>query len=346
MKLKKIDLPQQPKTYQDGINLYSLINFKDFFAPLFATGDIKSVCEIGVEVGSFTQWLADQAKLTGFKYYGVDPQVGAATQKLCPELDFISKKSTDYLADHHVANHDVYFIDGDHNFYTVYNELQLIFSNPLQAQKICFLHDIGWPCGRRDWYYNINDIPAAARHEHTHDGRITLGESALSPFGFETCGRAALALHEGGANNGVLTAIEKFIETHADGRAITFIKIPIFYGLGTVSTGFFPCDFGCPADGDVSLSQFIHNTSGFLVYAIVPFCLIGIGLASKRQAELSKLSKVSLICGVIALAFVVLLFGDPKGAFIGFFQRIIEGSILFWAMFTSFYILRTKNQFI
>lgn len=232
MKLKKIDLPQQPKTYQDGINLYSLINFKDFFAPLFATGDIKSVCEIGVEVGSFTQWLADQAKLTGFKYYGVDPQVGAATQKLCPELDFISKKSTDYLADHHVANHDVYFIDGDHNFYTVYNELQLIFSNPLQAQKICFLHDIGWPCGRRDWYYNINDIPAAARHEHTHDGRITLGESALSPFGFETCGRAALALHEGGANNGVLTAIEKFIETHADGRAITFIKIPIFYGLG------------------------------------------------------------------------------------------------------------------
>ena len=150
--------------------------------------------------------------------------------------------------------------------------------------------------------------------------------------------------------SGVLLAIfgvsASFIFKESKAIKLSFFIFSIFYGLGTVSTGFFPCDFGCPADGDVSLSQFIHNTSGFLVYAIVPFCLIGIGLASKRQAELSKLSKVSLICGVIALVFVVLLFGDPKGAFIGFFQRIIEGSILFWAMFTSFYILRTKNQFI
>ena len=59
---------------------------------------------------------------------------------------------------------------------------------------------------------------------------------------------------------------------------IGFFLFAIFYGLGTITTGFFPCDFGCPSDGDdITISQIIHNAAGFLVYAVVPFCLLGIG---------------------------------------------------------------------
>lgn len=125
---------------------------------------------------------------------------------------------------------------------------------------------------------------------------------------------------------------------------VSFFLFAIFYGLGTVTTGFFPCDYGCPTDSEVSLSQFIHNTIGFLIYAIVPFCLIGVGLASKKLLDLSKLSKVSLVCGTLAIVFVILLFGNPQGPFIGVFQRIIEGSILFWVMYTALYIRNIKNH--
>ena len=125
---------------------------------------------------------------------------------------------------------------------------------------------------------------------------------------------------------------------------IGFVLFGIFYGLGTVATGFFPCDFGCPADSEVSLSQFIHNTVGFLVYAIVPFCLIGLGASFRNFSKTKTLSKLSFICGIVSLVFVVLLVGNPKGSLIGLFQRIIEASILIWTIYCSFYIFRTSKN--
>ena len=126
------------------------------------------------------------------------------------------------------------------------------------------------------------------------------------------------------------------------GVKIGFFLFAIFYGLGTVTTGFFPCDIGCNPDPEIaSLSQFIHNTVGFLVYATVPFCLIGIGFLSKKIIGPTKFSKTSLLCGAIAICFVVLLSGNPTGPFVGLFQRIIEGSILFWVVFTG-YTIQTK----
>lgn len=145
--------------------------------------------------------------------------------------------------------------------------------------------------------------------------------------------------------SGILLAVFGFTSAStikdSKGLKFGFFLFAIIYGLGTVSTGFFPCDFGCPAEGDISLSQFIHNTSGFFVYALVPFCLIGIGITSKKHNDTSRLSKVSLICGVLSLVFVILLFGNPTGPYIGLIQRIIEGSILYWVVLTAFYIRRT-----
>ncbi len=124
---------------------------------------------------------------------------------------------------------------------------------------------------------------------------------------------------------------------------INFFLFAVFYGIGTVVTSIFPCDFGCPSEGEVSLSQMIHNSSGFLTYVIVPFCLIVIGVASKKL-EYPKLSKISLFCGILALSFVVILFGNPKGQFIGLFQRIIEACILFWVVYFPFFIRRKYNS--
>lgn len=147
--------------------------------------------------------------------------------------------------------------------------------------------------------------------------------------------------------SGILIALFGFIVPSqirfSKGAKIGFFLFAIFYGLGTVVTGYFPCDIGCNPDPEqATLSQFIHNASGFLTYCIVPFCLILIGVSVRKIEIVKRLSKVSIICGALSLIFVVLLFGNPTGSFIGLFQRIIEGSILFWIIFTAFFIQRTK----
>jgi len=129
-------------------------------------------------------------------------------------------------------------IDGDHNWYTVHNELK-------QADAICkrdgkpllaILHDINWPSGRRDMYYAPDTIPAAFRHPYSYDGGAVLGESNLVyQRGFRGHGHFAWAAHEGGPRNGVLTAIEDFLEEeHNSGRELGFAEIPAVFGLGVL----------------------------------------------------------------------------------------------------------------
>jgi len=124
-----------------------------------------------------------------------------------------------------------------------------------------------------------------------------------------------------------------------------FIIFGIFYGLGTVLTGFFPCDLGCPSEGaNLTISQFIHNIAGFFTYVVVPFCLIGLGIAFRKFAETKALARFSLLSGVVSLAFVIFLFSNPKGQFIGVFQRIVEVSILSWIIYCCFFTIGTSNK--
>jgi len=129
------------------------------------------------------------------------------------------------------------------------------------------------------------------------------------------------------------------------GIKIVFILFGVSYGLGTVLTGYFPCDLGCRPDPiNPSLSQFIHNTAGFLTYSTVPFFLIGLGISFKKLQATRRLGGVSLVCGILALVFVAFLFGNPTGPYIGLFQRIIEASILSWIIYCSFHIWRTGKE--
>lgn len=135
-----------------------------------------------------------------------------------------------------------------------------------------------------------------------------------------------------------------FVFPKSKGIKIGFILFAIFYGLGTVTTGYFPCDYGCPGDSEITASQFIHNTAGFLVYSIIPFCLIGLGISFRRFEQTKVLSKLSFVCGILAVLFVLLLFSSPKGPLIGLFQRIIEASVLLWTIYIGFYSLRASKE--
>ena len=115
-----------------------------------------------------------------------------------------------------------------------------------------------------------------------------------------------------------------------------FWGIGVFYGLGTLITGIFPCDLGCnPEFGRASIAQLIHNFSASLTYMVVPLCMILIGIKASQWTDGKNTALITLAFGLIAAIFVLILFADPLSNLKGLYQRIIEGSILFWILFMS-----------
>jgi hypothetical protein len=122
-------------------------------------------------------------------------------------------------------------IDGDHNYYTVAQELRLIGEQSDAAGSglpLLLLHDVCWPHGRRDDYFDVSQIPAEYRREPlVGDGAgIAPEDSGARADGLPYARSAA---REGGPRNGVLTAVEEFV----DGRErVRLVVVPAFFGFG------------------------------------------------------------------------------------------------------------------
>ncbi len=129
--------------------------------------------------------------------------------------------------------------------------------------------------------------------------------------------------------------------------AIGFVAFGVFYGLGTVATAFFPCDFGCdPSQDAPTLSHMLHFASGTLTYLFTPFCLLLIAIAANNWSHAATLSKSILLCGVIMLGGVAVLFVVPVDGLVGLNQRIIEGAALVSIVRCSLYLLSRKASMV
>ncbi len=118
----------------------------------------------------------------------------------------------------------------------------------------------------------------------------------------------------------------------------------VFYGIATVIVGFFPCDSGCNKQFiDPSVSQIIHNLTGFLTYIFVPTSMILIGIGLQKTPMYKRLSKRGITYGIISALFVYLLFSDADSAYIGLYQRIIESVFIIWII-TCAIAIKSKNQ--
>lgn len=124
---------------------------------------------------------------------------------------------------------DVVLIDGDHNWYTVYHELMTIYggaaSLPEQA-PVVLCHDVGWPYGRRDLYYDPASIPEAHR-QPCRVGAVRPDATGIARLGLNP--GFCHAEQEGGPRNGVRTAIEDALQGRTE--AFRTVWIPIFHGL-------------------------------------------------------------------------------------------------------------------
>ena len=214
----------------DDVLIYSLSEHRDLILSLIEAAGARRVVEIGSEAGGMTRAMCSWADSTGGAFVSVEPFPVAevrAREESCSGFTLVEGRSPELLPS--VGAADAWLIDGDHNYWTVSRELEAIFSG--DPAPLAVLHDVGWPCARRDQYYAVDALPAEAVHPHSYSRGRAPGSSELVERGFGGGGEFAVALEEGGPRNGVLTAVEDFLAARDD---LEYAQVPAVFGLGVI----------------------------------------------------------------------------------------------------------------
>lgn len=197
------------------------------------------VVEIGSDYGPNTRNLLEFCQKSGAKLHVIDPapkyDVAEWNSQYGDVAVFHQSLSLDILPS--IEKFDVVLIDGDHNWYTVFNELKLIEDRSREDSRpfpLILLHDVGWPYGRRDSYYDPDNIPEDYRQPYDRKGMRT-GIAELVDEGGLNRGFPN-ALREGGPRNGVLTAVEDFLDQSE--QKIELVRVQGIYGLGILVPGY------------------------------------------------------------------------------------------------------------
>jgi hypothetical protein len=195
----------------------------------------KRIVEIGSETGGFSKELLDWAGANGAALVTVEPYPAPTVVELAETVahyELVVGRSPGALAG--VEPADAYVIDGDHNHWTVLHELRSAFAEG--RAPLAILHDVGWPCARRDQYYAPHAVPEDARLPHAYEkGRDPDSRELVEVGGFHGEFEFAVAEREGGERNGVLTAVEDF---RNERPGLEYLQVNAVFGVGYL----FPAD--------------------------------------------------------------------------------------------------------
>ena len=126
---------------------------------------------------------------------------------------------------------DLVVLTSDPNWQTAFIELSLLAIRAHtgeQPMPIVLAHACGWPYARRDMYRNPRAWREDRRKPFAYMGMLP-GVAELVDDGVN--GDCANALIEGGAENGVLTALEDFVAVHP---GLSLHTVPFLGGLGII----------------------------------------------------------------------------------------------------------------
>src|SRR4051794_37138458 len=228
--MERLSLNIDPYANDPGHWGASLITLAEVIVPVLDASGARSVVEVGAYAGDLTGLLVEWAAGSGARVWAIDPSprkplVALAEQR--PELELVRETSHAALAQ--IPLPDAAIIDGDHNYFTVSEELRIIAERAGGADlPLLIFHDVAWPHGRRDDYYDPSLVPDEARQPIHEGAGIFPGEPGIRPGGLPYRYAAA---REGGPRNGVLTAVEDFV---ADREGLRLAVVPAFFGLGVV----------------------------------------------------------------------------------------------------------------
>lgn len=181
--------------------------------PIVVAAAPRTIVEIGSLNGENTFKLLDYARYCDASCIVIDPKprydIGLLKAYYGERATIKEQFSLDALPD--IPAYDLILIDGDHNWYTVFHELKEVEAMAMRTGRfpVVLFHDTGWPYGRRDMYYFPESIPEEYRQPHARQGMAPGVSELLESGGFNAI--ALNALREHGERNGVLTAIEDFV---------------------------------------------------------------------------------------------------------------------------------------
>lgn len=191
------------------------------------------VVEIGADKGFTTRMLSQLCRELGIGFVSVDPAPANGVDDI-DGVDHRRITSDEFFKGTDVPASPIWIVDGDHNYDTVAMELAGIAKATRDSDCLIFLHDLGWPNGRRDFWYSTGTAPADAPRMAAGFG-VSIDSEGVVPVheGIGLGSMAAVAPREGGPRNGVLTAVEDFLKSEG-GRGWVFRWTPIFFGFGVL----------------------------------------------------------------------------------------------------------------
>ena len=203
--------------------------------PLLRAVSPSVVVEIGAEHGTNTRNLLERLG-PDTVVHSIDPtptfDVDEWRERYGERFVFHPARSLNVLGG--IERPDAVLIDGDHNWYTVFHELKLIEKRAEIDQRplpIVLLHDVDWPYGRRDLYYDPGAIPAAYRQPHRTQGVRPLSSELVENGGLNR--KRENAVYEHDMRNGVRTAVEDFLA--GTEMEIEAVWIPGLHGVSILA---------------------------------------------------------------------------------------------------------------
>jgi hypothetical protein len=231
--MERLDTRIQPYANDPGHLGVSLVNVAEILIPCLDAIGARSIIEVGAYAGDLTELVLDWATGADARVVAVDPSPQPeliALQERRSDLELVRETSLDALR--RLEPPDAVVIDGDHNYYTVSEELRLVAERSGgRTLPLVVLHDVGWPHGRRDDYFAPELIPDEYRQQTVEGGGLFPGDPGISREGMSYRWPAA---REGGPRNGVLTAVEDFVSSR---KRLRFAVVPAFFGVGVVWDG-------------------------------------------------------------------------------------------------------------
>jgi GT2 family glycosyltransferase/glycosyltransferase involved in cell wall biosynthesis len=203
--------------------------------PLIEALEPERILEIGSDQGTTTRALLERARSHGAVVHAIDPKPSFDPVELEAEfpglLVFHRALSLEVLP--RLERFDLALIDGDHNWHTVLNELRLLERQALEEKApppLVALHDVGWPYGRRDLYYDPDNIPADKRQSHERRA-IHPDSDELVDEGINA--HLANAKLPAARHSGVHGAIDDFLAESEQGWKL--FEVPGQHGLGILA---------------------------------------------------------------------------------------------------------------
>jgi hypothetical protein len=229
--MARVGVEWHPYENDPGRWAYSMAHMADIMLACVDAVEARRVVEVGAFAGGLTRVLLDWAAGAEGRIVAIDPSPQPALVQLereRPKLELVRGTSLEALP--RMEMPDAVIIDGDHNYWTVSEELRLLDERADGAYlPLLLLHDVCWPHGRRDDYFAQEQVPEAYRRPVAGDGRgLIPGEPGLRADGLPFPRSAA---REGGSRNGVLTAVEDFVAVR---EALRLAVVPAFFGLGVI----------------------------------------------------------------------------------------------------------------